>query len=129
MHRAGVTGWRRRGRRGNRPSSVLLQVNQTGGQRGGGGLELVGAGVRRQPDRPALPRTTKRGGCAGPRRPPADRARDGAPGPRLVVGAAKLIVGGCPPQTACRAAMVECLSDDPEITSALMEVVMAVFGE
>ena len=59
----------------------------------------------------------------------ADHDLDEAPGTRLVVDAAKLIVGGCPPQTACRAAMVECLSDDPEITSALMEVVMAVFGE
>ena len=58
----------------------------------------------------------------------AEHDLDEAPGTRLVVDAAKLIAGGCPPRAACRAAMVECLSDDPEITAALMEVVTAVFG-
>jgi nitric oxide reductase NorQ protein len=32
------------------------------------------------------------------------------------------------PVTACRAAIVESLTDDPEVADALMEVVAATFG-
>ncbi|HUX82067.1 MAG TPA: CbbQ/NirQ/NorQ/GpvN family protein [Halothiobacillus sp.] len=58
----------------------------------------------------------------------ADHDLEEAPGTRLIVDAAKLIATGCPPQTACRAAIVECLSDEPEITKALMVVVNAIFA-
>ena len=58
----------------------------------------------------------------------ADHDLEEAPGTRLIVDAAKLIAGGCDPQVACRAAIVECLSDEPEITRALMVVVLAIFG-
>lgn len=47
---------------------------------------------------------------------------------RLLVYAARLIVAGLDPVDACRAAVVEGLSDDPEVTTALMEVVSATFG-
>ncbi len=57
----------------------------------------------------------------------AEHDLEEAPGTRLIVGAAKLIASGCDPQTACRVAIVECLSDEPEITRALMVVVQAVF--
>ncbi len=58
----------------------------------------------------------------------ADHDLEEAPGTRLIVDAAKLIAAGCDPQVACRAAIIECLSDDPEITRALMVVVKAIFG-
>ncbi len=58
----------------------------------------------------------------------ADHDLEEAPGTRLIVGAAKLIVSGCDPQLACRAAIIECLSDEPEITQSLMIVVLAIFG-
>lgn len=48
---------------------------------------------------------------------------------RLVVYAASLIKSGFAPVEACRAALVEALTDDEEITAALMEVVHACFGE
>ncbi len=48
---------------------------------------------------------------------------------RLVVYAASLVKSGFPPVGACRAALVEALTDDEEIISALMEVVYACFGE
>ncbi len=48
---------------------------------------------------------------------------------RLVVYAASLIKNGFPPIDACRAALVEALTDDEEIIAALMEVVYACFGE
>lgn len=47
---------------------------------------------------------------------------------RLLVYAANLIKAGLSPLEACRAALVESLSDDEEITEALMEVVSATFG-
>lgn len=47
---------------------------------------------------------------------------------RLLVYAATLMRQGMPPLAACRAAMVEPLSDDPDITQALMEVVHATWG-
>ena len=58
----------------------------------------------------------------------AEHDLEEAPGTRLMVGAAKLMMGGCDPQLACRAAIIECLSDEPEITHALMVVVRAIFG-
>ena len=54
---------------------------------------------------------------------------DEAPGTRLIVNAAKLMVEGCSPQTACRVAIVECLSDEGEIVQALMKVVQAIMGD
>jgi nitric oxide reductase NorQ protein len=48
---------------------------------------------------------------------------------RLVVYAASLIKSGFAPVEACRAALVEALTDDEEITAALMEVVHVCFGE
>jgi len=48
---------------------------------------------------------------------------------RLVVYAASLIKSGYPPVDACRAALVEALTDDEEVVNALMEVVFACFGE
>ncbi len=48
---------------------------------------------------------------------------------RLVVYAAALIKNGFAPIEACRAALVEALTDDEEVTAALMEVVYACFGE
>jgi len=47
---------------------------------------------------------------------------------RLVVYAASLIHSGFSPIDACRAAMVESLTDDEDVTNALMEVVYACFG-
>ncbi len=47
---------------------------------------------------------------------------------RLLVYAATLIRGGYEPIEACRAALVEPLTDDPETTTALMEVVEITFG-
>ncbi|OIQ76928.1 denitrification regulatory protein NirQ [mine drainage metagenome] len=58
----------------------------------------------------------------------SDHDLEEAPGTRLIVDAAKLIANGCDPLVACRAAVVECLSDDPEVTKALMVVVLAIFG-
>jgi len=47
---------------------------------------------------------------------------------RLLVYAATLILGGYDPLEACRAALVEPLTDDLDTTAALMEVVYASFG-
>ena len=47
---------------------------------------------------------------------------------RLLVYAATLILGGYQPVEACRAALVEPLTDDQETTAALMEVVEITFG-
>jgi nitric oxide reductase NorQ protein len=47
---------------------------------------------------------------------------------RLLVYAATLIHGGYDPLEACRAALVEPLTDDEETAAALMEVVHASFG-
>jgi len=48
---------------------------------------------------------------------------------RLVVNAAKLMSDGLGTSPACRAAMVEALSDDPAIQEGLLETVRAYFGE
>lgn len=47
---------------------------------------------------------------------------------RLLVYAALLIKDGLDPVQACRAALVESLSDDSEVTAGLMEIVLASFG-
>jgi nitric oxide reductase NorQ protein len=47
---------------------------------------------------------------------------------RLLVYAATLIKDGCDPLRACRASLVETLTDDPETAEALDEVVSATFG-
>jgi nitric oxide reductase NorQ protein len=47
---------------------------------------------------------------------------------RLLVYTATLILGGYAPLEACRAALVEPLTDDEETTTALMEVVQAMLG-
>lgn len=47
---------------------------------------------------------------------------------RLLVYTATLIKGGYAPVEACRAALVEPLTDDPETKEALMEVVDVTFG-
>jgi nitric oxide reductase NorQ protein len=48
---------------------------------------------------------------------------------RLLVYTATLIRGGFEPVEACRAALVEPLTDDEETVAALMEVVSAAFGQ
>ena len=48
---------------------------------------------------------------------------------RLLVVAARLIVSGLPEQDACRAAIVDALTDDPDTAAALDEVVQAVITE
>lgn len=47
---------------------------------------------------------------------------------RLLVYAASLIRSGFPPVEACRAALVESLTDDETTAAALMEVVLVTFG-
>jgi nitric oxide reductase NorQ protein len=47
---------------------------------------------------------------------------------RLLVYAATLINDGCDPLLACRSALVETLTDDPETAVALSEVINATFG-
>lgn len=47
---------------------------------------------------------------------------------RLLVYAATLIKDGCTPTLACRATLVETLTDDPETAVALQEVINATFG-
>lgn len=48
---------------------------------------------------------------------------------RLLVYAAALIKSGLAPVDACRAALVETLTDDEETAAALMEVVLVTFGQ
>lgn len=48
---------------------------------------------------------------------------------RLLVYACLLIGGGMDPVTACRAAIVDSLTDDTEVAEALMEVIRASFGQ
>ena len=50
-----------------------------------------------------------------------------APGTRLLVNAGKLIAAGIAPRAACRVGLLECLSDDPAVVSALGDIVDAVF--
>ena len=53
---------------------------------------------------------------------------DEVPGTRLIVGAGRLIAAGCAPRQACRAGIIECLSDDTEQIAAMMRVVDMVMG-
>ncbi|MCB1888031.1 MAG: CbbQ/NirQ/NorQ/GpvN family protein [Rhodocyclaceae bacterium] len=48
---------------------------------------------------------------------------------RLLVYAARLVISGMRPVGACRSAIVESLTDDPEVAAALAEVVDATFGQ
>ena len=48
---------------------------------------------------------------------------------RLLVYAATLILGGYDPMEACRAALIEPLTDDTDTAAALMEVAYATFGD
>jgi nitric oxide reductase NorQ protein len=48
---------------------------------------------------------------------------------RLLVMAARLVAAGMAPARACRAAIVEALTDDADTAEALAEVVVAVFGD
>jgi nitric oxide reductase NorQ protein len=45
-----------------------------------------------------------------------------APSTRLLVGAAKLMQAGMPPRMACRVAVVNALTDDPEIVESLQDL-------
>jgi nitric oxide reductase NorQ protein len=47
---------------------------------------------------------------------------------RLLVMAARLVAHGLPLRTACHAAIVQALSDEPDTVAALDEVVAAVIG-
>lgn len=49
------------------------------------------------------------------------------PSTRLLVETARLIQAGVPPRTACRAGLVEPLTDDPEILRGLSDAVALVF--
>jgi nitric oxide reductase NorQ protein len=46
---------------------------------------------------------------------------------RLLIDAAKLIVSGIPPRTACDAAIIQPLSDDEETTQALIDLTAMIF--
>jgi len=46
---------------------------------------------------------------------------------RLLVHAAKLMVSGVSPQTACRGAIAQALTDDPEMLAAINELSMSLF--
>jgi nitric oxide reductase NorQ protein len=50
-----------------------------------------------------------------------------APSTRLAVSAARLIRAGVAPRAACAAAIVEPLTDDPEIAAGLRDLVALVF--
>lgn len=49
------------------------------------------------------------------------------PSTRLLVESARLMEAGFPPRQACRAALVEALTDDPEIAEGLSDAVALVF--
>ncbi|GBG03041.1 denitrification regulatory protein NirQ [Azospira sp. I13] len=57
-----------------------------------------------------------------------DQDLEEAASTRLLVYAATLVKSGMDPVTACRAAIVESLTDDVETAAALMEIVNATFG-
>jgi len=58
-----------------------------------------------------------------------DQDLEEAASTRLLVYAATLIKGGYDPVEACRAALVESLTDDEETSAALMQVITASYGE
>jgi nitric oxide reductase NorQ protein len=55
----------------------------------------------------------------------ADRGLSEAPSSRVLVAAARLIAGGIAPRLACYAALVSPLSDDPDLASAMRDLVDA----
>jgi len=57
-----------------------------------------------------------------------DHGLEEATSTRALVYAAQLISAGLEPVEACRAAMVDPLTDDPELVEALMEIITAHFG-
>ncbi len=57
-----------------------------------------------------------------------DQDLEEAASTRLLIYAALLVKEGMDPVRACRAGIVESLTDDPEVVEALMEVVSATFG-
>ena len=59
----------------------------------------------------------------------AEHDLEEAPGTRLLVDVARLIVQGCDAQLACRVGMIECVTDAPDMVRALMQVVKAVLGD
>lgn len=67
-------------------------------------------------------------GLAGALRALKDRDLEEAASTRLLIYAAQLVGSGMDPVAACRAAIVESLTDDIEVVEALMEVVAATFG-
>jgi nitric oxide reductase NorQ protein len=54
-----------------------------------------------------------------------DQGLSEAPSTRLLVSTARLIAGGIPAATACRAALVAPLTDDPELVAAIGDLVAA----
>ncbi|MBN8440341.1 MAG: CbbQ/NirQ/NorQ/GpvN family protein [Thauera sp.] len=67
-------------------------------------------------------------GIANALRALKDRDLEEAASTRLLIYAALLIKDGMDPVAACRVAIVESLTDDPEVAEGLMEVVSATFG-
>lgn len=67
-------------------------------------------------------------GIAGALRALKDRDLEEAASTRLLIYAALLIKDGMDPVAACRVAIVESLTDDPEVAEGLMEVATATFG-
>ncbi|ATE59701.1 CbbQ/NirQ/NorQ/GpvN family protein [Thauera sinica] len=67
-------------------------------------------------------------GIAGALRALKDRDLEEAASTRLLIYAALLIKDGMDAVAACRVAIVESLTDDPEVAEGLMEVVAATFG-
>ena len=67
-------------------------------------------------------------GIAAALRQLRDQDLEEAASTRLLVYAALLVRDGMDPVRACRVAIVESLTDDPEVAEALMEVVAATFG-
>jgi len=59
----------------------------------------------------------------------AEHDLDAAPGTRLIVDVARLMVQGCAAPLACRVGMVECVTDDPDMVRSLMQVVRAIVGD
>lgn len=57
-----------------------------------------------------------------------DHDLEEVPSTRLLVYAATLIKDGCDPILACNAALVETLTDDPDTSVALRELINATFG-
>jgi nitric oxide reductase NorQ protein len=61
-------------------------------------------------------------------RPLRERGLAEAPSTRLLVHAARLVAAGIEPRRACRIAIVAPLTDDPELSRTLVEIVDAVLG-